>query len=621
MKKEKTGLASIDQPWLIQYDEKTPFVNKIVTEGQSVWDAVEKTLQEYSDVHMIEYFGNKVSREDFYDNVIMWAKAFKSMGIEEDEQLPLYMPATPESYAMFLGANAIGAIPYYQKIDISTKALEEETKEAKTAVVFDSLWGNVREVFDTDRFKNVVVTTAADSMVFPLKQISKLKSYLENRKNNLELLKNPKYIWVDDAKKIANYYTGEYKAEYKPERIAAITTSSGTTSHAVKGIMDTNESILAAMNCAINSESGFEKGRRMFTVFPLTASTSLNCEHLLPTFTGGTIIMDPRADMSLWHSQLMQHKPDMAVTTGSVWERFANDILKSEEKGEKQDLSWADYFIMGGAGTTPEILEWINSIILERGAKKEIKSGYGLSEVFGVLSVDKYSNPIKSNKKNEKVISVGVPLKGFVVGIFDENGNELTYGNGERGELWVKSPSNMHGYYGKQELTDKTIIDGWIHTGDLCEIDEVGNIYCYGRLKNTIERNNKPIYLFDLANDLRLEFNLHDVIVERKKLVDNEEAINIYFAQKEEQMVESKSLISEIDDYLSKKSIQINGYKEHFGSLPIDPTTIKPRTKDIDGFIKYIDDEEYDVSYNEVSLDVYEEIIEKKKNKEKEKRF
>ena len=622
MTKEKTGLASIDQPWLQQYDLNKEFEYKIDVEGKTVWEVVEEKLSEYSDVPLIEYFNNKnVSRENFYDYVIMWAKTFKALNVNEGDFIPLYMPATPESYAMFLAANAIGAIPYYQKLDISSKALEEETKEAKIAVVFDMMWNNVKDVFEQNKFKNVIVATAADSMLFPLKQMTKFKSYLDAKKNNIELLNNKKYIWVDKARDISKYYTGDYKASYKPNSIAAITTSSGTTSHMVKGIMDTNEGILSAINCALNSESGFEKGRRMFTVFPLTASTSLNCEHLLPTFSGGTIVMDPRCDISLWYNQLMKYKPDMAVTTGSVWERFARDLIEKEKSGKKQDLSWADYFLMGGSGTTPEILEWINSVILEHGAKREIKSGYGLSEVFGVLSVDKYLNPKKSSIKNDQVISVGVPVRGFVVGIFDENGKELPYGTGARGELWVKSPSNMHGYYNKPDITSDTIIDGWIHTGDLCEIDEVGNIYVYGRLKNTIVVDNQKLYLFDIANDLRLKFKLHEVIVERKKLVNGKEAINVYYAQNEEFILDSEDLINQMDEYLYKYNITVNGYKEHAGSLPIDPTTIKPRTKDVDGFVKYINGEKYDVSYNEVELDVYEEKFEKVMVRERKKGF
>ena len=87
--------------------------------------------------------------------------------------------------------------------------------------------------------------------------------------------------------------------------------------------------------------------------------------------------------------------------------------------------------------------------------------------------------------------------------------------------------------------------------------------------------------------------------------------LNIYFVQNESSIVDSKELIQKIDNYLATKGIIINGYQEFNGFLPIDPTTLKPKTKVVDGFIKYINDDWYDVYYDQVNLDIYREHIEK----------
>lgn len=607
--KELTGFSTIDKPWLKQYPNFNASIQGNYINDRTVWEVTEELMGKYSHIPYIEYFGRKISREEFTKYVVTWARTFRALGVEKGDHIPLYVPATPESFAMFFAANAIGAIPYYQKLAITKEALEGETKEAKIAVVFDGLWKNVKDVFSNDRFKNVIVTSAADSMMFPLKQVMKMKSYFEEKKTKSGVPKESKYIWTDDAIKMAKYYTGEYKVPFEPNRIATITTSSGTTSNNVKGIMDTNEGVLASLACTINAETGYTEGKRTFTCAPPTASTSLNCMQLLPTFTGGTIIFDPRVDASIWYNQLIKNKPDIALTTGSVWERFVIDLLKQEKKtGKKHDLSWVDYFIMGGAGTNPEILNHMNSVLRERGAQRDINVGYGLSEVFGVLSVAKYNGNYKESENKKDVIGVGIPLPGYVVGIFDENGNELPYGQGLRGELWVKAPSNMHGYYDKSEETSKLLINDWIHTGDLCEIDDLGNIYVYGRLKNTINIDDKQIYLFDITNDLRNKFKLHDVIVENRKLDNGETSLVVYFVQNENTKIDTKELTCAIDEYLSTKNISINGYKEFEESLPIDPTTAKPRRRDNDGFIKYNNGEKYDISYEIVNGDIYSEI-------------
>ena len=607
MDTQKTQLASIDKPWMQQYEHYDETRNSNYINDKTVWEVAESLLEKYSNINFIEYFGRNISRETFASYVEMWARAFRGVGIEKGDLIPIYTPATPEAFAMFFAANAIGAIPYYQKLAITKEALEEETKGAKFAVVFDSLWKNVKDVYGQGRFKNVFVISAADSMMFPLKQMAKFKSFIDDSKNKNGIPKTDKFISTDKAKAIAKYYTGEYKVPFEKDRIAAITTSSGTTSSVVKGIMDTNEGILASLACTINAETGYTEGKRTLTCFPPTASTSINCLQLLPTFTGGTIVFDPRVDMSIWYDQVMKYKPDITISTGPLWERFVQDLLKKEkETGKVQDLSWQDYLIMGGAGTTHNILNNLNSVVRERGAQRDFMVGYGFSEVFGVLSVAKYNGNYKESDNTKQVISVGIPLPGYTVGIFDENGKELPYGTGVRGELWIKAPSNMEGYFNKPNETAATIIDGWIHSGDLCEIDNEGNIYCYGRLKNSMTINNQKTYLFDIANDLRDHFGLHDIIIENKKLQDGNFSLNMYFVQEPEKSIDSKELILSIDDYLSKKSINIDGYKEFEDSLPIDPTTLKPKSRDKEGFIKYTNDEKYDISYIEVSNDIYQ---------------
>ena len=604
--KRKTGYASIDQPWMDYYNENSSTtING--NYNQTVWKAVEKSLNEHSQIPLIEYFGKKASREEFANYVISWAKTLKMLDVSEGDLVPLYTLASPDSLAIFLAANAIGAVPYFQKLSITKKALEEETDNAKIAIVFDNLWPIVKDVFDQDRFQHVIFLSPTNSMLFQSEQ-----NHAQNDEKN-STSKLPKYLNADQALELSKHYYGKYESDYSPNRIAVITTSSGTTSHNVKGIMDTNEGVLASLDSYISADNGYGEGKRILTCFPPAASTSLNTLQLIPVLTGGTIIFDPRVDVNLWYSQVTEYKPNITVSTGPVWEKFAKDLLEDEKSGKKIDMSWAETFILGGAGTTPDILGFINNVFIDHGAKKGAEVGYGLSEVFGPLTLTKVvaKSPIADDRPT---LSTGLPLPGYMVGIFDEDGQELPYGKGYRGELWIKSKANMHGYFGKEELSKEIIVDDWIHSGDLCEIDELGNVYCYGRIKNTIKIDNSNYFLFDIDNDIRERFKLHDSLIERKTLDNGETALNLYFVQ-EDSRRDSQELIEEIDSYLADKNIQINGYKEFNDSLPIDPSTLKPKNKDTDGFIKYVDGEAYDVSYDEVELDVYKESCAKKQSK------
>ena len=610
-KENKTGYATIDQPWMKFYTSNIEQIKNMFPSNKTIWDVTEESLEKHSEIPLIEYFGNKIRREDFINYVGAFAKSFRVLGVEPGDLIPLCVPATPESYALFFAANAIGAVPYFQKLDINHSNLINETKGAKIAVVFDKFWNKVNRIFEEERFKNIIITTASDSMLFPLKQITKMKDYIERTKDSINIPKSTKYLWINEVLDISHYYTGNYKVPFVPNRVAVITTSSGTTSNAVKGIMDTNEGILASVYSFMNAETGYTKGKRTLTCFPPTASTSLNTLQIVPTLTGGTIIFDPRVDSSLWYKQLMNYKPDITVSTGSVWEKFIKQVLEKEAGNKRIDLSWIDFFILGGSATTPEILNMMNSVIKERGAKDDFHVGYGFSEVFGPLTLTKHDDRYPVLDKTIPVLNTGIPLPGYIVGIFDENGKELPYGTKQRGELWVKTPANMHGYFGKEELTKNVNVDGWIHSGDLCEIDKDGNVYCYGRLKNTIVVNNEKKYLFDITNSIRTTFNLHDVMIEKKQLENNNTSIVIYFVQEDAIRKDSKELIQQIDEYLSLFNLFSDGYKEYDELLPINPATLKPRNKEKEGFVKYINSEEYSVSFEEIALDTYVKKCEK----------
>lgn len=146
---------------------------------------------------------------------------------------------------------------------------------------------------------------------------------------------------------------------------------------------------------------------------------------------GLTVRIDPRADETNWPKLLLKYKPSVTISTGSLWYSFFRTVAAMQQKGKKVDLSFLDTPIMGGSGVTPEQLRFMNNICWKCGAPHSVVSGYGCSEFFGVITVEKYA--VDHRAAIEDVISVGIPIPGAAVGIFDEYGNELSYG--KRGEI------------------------------------------------------------------------------------------------------------------------------------------------------------------------------------------
>ena len=456
-----TGYPSIDKVWLKQYPEGAENTAMNIPTNKTVWDVVEEQILEYYDIPALVYFGKEISRPEFRDLCYMWARTFRAMGIAPGDVVPVYGPFVPDICAMVFAFNMIGACPYFLKLTISPEALAEETKDSSVAVVYDGMWANVAGEFSKDRFKKVLVASISSNMPSPKKEIVSFISKIQARKQHFQIPNEKKYVTTEKALEIADYYTGEVKVPFIPNRNTFITSSSGTTvGGIVKGTVATNESTISQLYMGKASGIQYYPGDKILNNFPPTASTSLNALFLLGLYFGETIYVDPRVNEKAFYNQIMTLMPNIVLTTGSFWEIFFNKIKKEIEAGKTPDLSFAKGWTIGGEGTDCYKFQLWNSIMRLCGAKG-IYSGYGSSELFSAVSVETLDARYDFSKP---IMSVGIPYAGITMGVFDENGNELPYN--QRGELRIKSKSAMKEYYNKPELTAKTKVDGWIRTGD-----------------------------------------------------------------------------------------------------------------------------------------------------------
>ena len=570
-KKDMSGYPSEERPWLKYYKENAEDEANEIPNDKTVWDVIEESLYKHIDIPALEYFGRKITRKELIDNVYTWARTFKALGVDENEIVAYYGPFLPEVCYMIFALNIIGACPYFLKLAISPEALAEETKECRIAIVFDQMWPNVSAEFSKDKFEKIIIIRIEDSMPAIKKQIV---SVLSGIKNKISIPKTKKYIIAHKAVKLSNDFVGEVRVKFVKDRNTFITSSSGTTVNGtVKGVIATNESVIAQLLSTIKSDTPYRPGDRTLNHFPPTASTSLNSLCFVGLFSGATIIIDPRVSETDFYNQLIKLKPSMCINTGSLWETFFNRVSREINEGCKFDFSYARGWMIGGEGTSVKKMKKWNLIMQECGGKG-IYGGYGCSETFSGICIDRINQRCDYKKP---VVGIGVPQAGMVVGIFDDNDKELQFN--QRGELRVKTKASMKGYYNKPELTAEVKVDGWIHTGDLAEIDENGFVYIYGRISDSIELpDGREVYLFDLANKMK-EFDYIKDAVVLKKPVKNEPlnliahivwSDGVKEEEKTEHLIELTQSIVQFEP-----EVTLNTYAFHKDMLPYSPTTLK----------------------------------------------
>lgn len=590
--KGMTGYASIDEPWMKNYQPNAREIANDIIKDRSISDVVLEKIDEHSEIDALKYFNATISRPDFKILVEKWAKAFREIGVEADEVVPIYGTFFPDVCAMILALNQIGATVYPLKLNQSQDDFKRETAESKVAIVYDGMWKNVKDIFSDDRFKYVISVSAADGVLPPMKQVVQLKSYLDAKKTKSLMPSSKKYLHSKDMMKLADAYRGEYKEPFKENRIAFINTSSGSTINGqVKGIMSTNEAALAQLAKTEAAQIPYYKGDKVLTNLPPMASTAMFCLFIYPLYKGLTLIDEPRLSADKFYSQVMKYKPQAVLASGSLWKKFFSELKEDAKKNGIPDLSFFKMPIVGGEPITPREMESINELLKFCGSPATMFDGYGMSELFSVFSTQKEETKSLEDKR-KPVICAGLPFPNIQAGIFDENGKELMYN--QRGELYMKDKDIvMQGYYKKPELTKETLKDdGWLHSGDIAEIDEEGLVYIYGRKTDKVTLpNGKEVYLFDIANKIREDKNVKDVIIFSIPLANGKNSLlaHIIF---EENFYDDKNkeleLIDKYLDYSFNGEVVIDGYKEHDKAFTISPTTSKTDRNSM-----YLDRDEY----------------------------
>jgi long-chain acyl-CoA synthetase len=193
--------------------------------------------------------------------------------------------------------------------------------------------------------------------------------------------------------------------------------------------------------------------------------------------TSSKIIMFPRFELDKTLKAIDKYKPTIFPGVPTIFNAINNhkDVLN-------YNLSSLKYCISGGA-TLPEKVR--DNFVNLTGCK--LVEGYGLSECSPVAAC----NPPHTGGK---VNAIGIPLPGTCIEIRDLEKSDKVVPTGERGEIFIKGPQVMKGYWGREEATRDTLIEDWLKTGDVGYMDEDGYIFLTDRLKEIIITSGYNVY-------------------------------------------------------------------------------------------------------------------------------
>ncbi len=266
-----------------------------------------------------------------------------------------------------------------------------------------------------------------------------------------------------------------------PAALALLIYTSGTTG-LPKGVM-LDHANLDAMAAMSRQVMRITPDDHCLLVLPLFHVNGIVVSILTPLSAGSQVTIRARFDIETFFADVERLRPTYFSAVPTIYA-----MLHALPEQVRPDTSSLRYAVCGAAPAAAELLAGF-----EARYGFPVIEGYGLSEGTCGSAINPFDGPRKSG-------TVGLPFEGQRIAIADAYGRHLPAG--ATGEVLVQGPNVMRGYLGKPEETAKTIVDGWLHTGDLGRIDADGYLSIVGRLKEMIIRGGENIYPKEIEDAL-----------------------------------------------------------------------------------------------------------------------
>ncbi|MEM6159091.1 long-chain-fatty-acid--CoA ligase FadD [Erwinia sp. P6884] len=400
----------------------------------------------------------------------------QGLGLKKGDRVALMMPNLLQYPIALFGILRAGMVVVNVNPLYTPRELEHQLNDsgASAIVIVSNFAHTLEKVVAKTQVKHVILTRLGD-------QLSPAKGTLVNFVVKYVKRLIPKYYLPDALSFRSALQKGERMQYARPQvsndDLAFLQYTGGTTGVA-KGAMLTHRNMQANLEqTKATYGSLLKEGKELVvTALPLYHIFALTVNCMLFIDLGGTnlLITNPR-DIPALVKELGKHRFTAITGVNTLFNALLND-----EDFNKLDFSSLTLSAGGGMAVQKAVAErW------EKLTGHYLLEGYGLTECSPLVSVNPYDIRYHSG-------SIGLPVPSTDIMLVDEAGNEVT--EGEPGELCIKGPQVMTGYWQQPEATSEVLKNGWLHSGDIVTVDEEGFIRIIDRKKDMILVSGFNVY-------------------------------------------------------------------------------------------------------------------------------
>lgn len=445
------------------------------------------------------FMGKDTTYGEFEQTVGRFAQGLQDLGVQKGDHVAFLLGNTPHYlialYAtMRLGATAIPVNPIYTQDEISYIL---RNGDVKAVIALDALLPLVEvgvQAFP-EVMTFVVCETTADvaEKVAALSQEAKAKTHLFSQV-------------------IANAAGSIEPVDVAQDDTAIILYTSGTTG-TPKGAMLTHGNVYSNAR-DVSTYLGYRADDRIIATLPVFHVFALTVVVNAPLISGATVLLAPRFSPNEIFALAKEQQATVFAGVPTMY-----NFLYLLPEGNPEDFSTIRLAISGGASLPVALLH-----NFEQKFNVRVSEGYGLSEASPVTCF----NPLN---RDRKAGSIGTSINNVENRVVDVNGRQVPVG--EVGELVVRGPNVMKGYYKMPEETAMAIRDGWLYTGDLAKVDDEGYFYIVDRKKDMIIVGGYNVYPREVEEVLFAHDNVVEAAVVGYPDPNFGEAVHAYIVLKE----------------------------------------------------------------------------------------
>ncbi|MEY3219017.1 MAG: hypothetical protein RIT27_374 [Pseudomonadota bacterium] len=483
----------MEKSWLKRYPQGIPAeINP--NQYQSIAEVFEESCRQYANRPAFTNYGHTLSFKELQTKSLAFAAYLQqTLHLKHGDRIAFMMPNILQYPVALFGALSAGLVAVNVNPLYTSRELEHQLKDANvSAIVILANFAHVLEkTLDKVVVKHIIVTELAD--LHPTFKRWAINGVIKYFKRLIPSYHLPKAISFRTTLEQGAQLSFE-KPLIKNTDLAFLQYTGGTTG-VVKAAMLTQRNLIANMQ-QVSAWVGtkIELGQEIiitalpiYHIFCLTA----NCLCFMQFGALNVLITNPR-DLNYFAKEL--NKYPFTVITG-VNTLF--NALLHHQAFQKLDFSSLKLTVGGGAA--------IQQAVAEHWREKTgcpILEGYGLTECSPVVCVNPFDITDFTN-------SIGLPISSTEISLRDENGEEIS--KEQAGELWVRGPQVMKGYWQRPtETTEILTVDGWLKTGDIATIDEKGFLRIVDRKKDMILVSGFNVY----PNEIESVIAKHPAVLE-----------------------------------------------------------------------------------------------------------